>query len=123
MAQNKLVSFPAVLLGTSVGNITSPPTLTGGVGIPTGTTSTYSIIRMLMIVNKTGAPVTFSCWKGASASGANGTEVFGGAQTVSANQTLYIPTQMRLDAGEYLTGLASVSNSLTVTPMGEMGVA
>jgi hypothetical protein len=123
MAQNKLVTFNSTALTTSVANILTPQTLTGGVGVPSNTTGTYHVIRILMIVNKSASPVTFSFWKGATGASAAGTEVFGNALQITGNQTVYYPVQMRLDVGDYLTGQASANTSLTVTPMGEIGIA
>jgi hypothetical protein len=123
MAQNKLVTFNSTALTTSVANVLNPPTLSGGTGIPGNTTGTYVVIRILMIVNKSASPTTFSFWKGATGASAAGTEVFGTSLQISGNQTAYYPVQMRLDVGDYLTGQASANTSLTVTPMGEIGIA
>lgn len=123
MAQNKLVTFNSTALTTSVANVLTPPTLTGGTGIPSNTTNTYLVIRILMIVNKTSSPVTYSFWKGATGASAAGTEILGTGVSVPGNQTIYLPLQLRLDVGDYMTGLASANTSLTVTPMGELGIA
>ena len=123
MAQNKIVRFGPVALGTSAANVLNPPTVSGGTGVAGTNTATYLIVRHLRIVNKTTAAVPFSLWLGATGGSAAGTEFMGTGQSVAANGFVDWYGMLRLDAADFLTGLAGTASALTIEGEGEIGVA
>lgn len=123
MAQNKIVRFGPVALGTVAANILNPPTLTGGTGLAGTNANSYLVLRHIRITNKTNSIVTYSLWIGATGASAAGTEFMGTAQIVPANSFVDWYGLVRLDVSDFLTGLASAATSLTFEAEGEIGVA
>lgn len=123
MASNKNVRFGPIAVANAVGNLFNPPTLTGGVNPPAGSTNSYFILRHIRIVNKTGGAVNFSGYIGATGGSAAGTEFLGNALPVPANSYVDWYGMVRLDTADFLTGVASAATSLTIEGEGEMGVA
>ena len=123
MAQNKVIRFGPVALGTAAANIinTAITSLAGPVGYTQ--TQPYVILRHIRIVNKTAGSVTCSFYVGATGGSAAGTEVIGTALPVAANSYVDWYGQLRLDSGDFLTGLASAATSLTFEAEGEIGLA
>ncbi len=123
MAANKVIRFGPVALGASAANIinTAITSLSG----PTGYTQTqpYVIIRHIRIVNKTSSAATFSLYIGATGGSVAGTEFIGNALSVAANSAYDWYGMVRLDSGDYLTGLASAGTTLTFEAEGEIGLA
>lgn len=122
MAANKILRFGPAALSNAAANIINPPTLTGGTGLAGTNANTYVILRHLRIVNKTGAPATFSLYIGLTGGSAAGTEFMGTAQSVAANSYVDWYGLVRLDAADFLTGLASALTTLTIEGEGEIGV-
>lgn len=123
MAQNKSIRLGPVAVANAVGNLFNPPTLTGGVNPPGGSTNSYYVIRHIRIVNKTAGAVTFSGFIGATGGSAAGTEFLGSGLSVAANSFVDWYGVLRLDTGDFLTGSASAATSLTIEAEGEIGVA
>jgi len=123
MAANKAVRFGPVAVANAIGNLFNPPTLTGGVNPPASSTNSYVIIRHIRIVNKTAGAVTFSGYIGATGGSAAGTEFLGTGLSIPANLYVDWYGAVRLDAADFLTGLASAATSLTIEGEGEIGVA
>lgn len=122
MASNKLFNFgPVALTATLTTNILNPPTASGGVNA--GSSGNYIILRHVRIVNKTAGAVTFSLYKGATASNTAGTEVIGTGLSVAANSAYDWYGVMRFDTADFLVGGASAGTSLTIQGEGEIGVA
>lgn len=121
MASNKAFRFGPVAMAAAAANILNPPTATGGVN--GGNSSQYIILRHIRIVNKTGAAATFSLFLGATGGSAAGTEVIGTAKSIAANSYEDWYGAMRIDAADFLTGLASAATTLTIQGEGEIGVA
>ena len=126
MAANKIVTLgPVALSNVTTTNIWSPPTLTGGTGVPENSTNSYYIIRHVRVVNKTAGAVTFSLWKGATGGNVAGTEVIGQGLSVAANSAFDWYGALRLAAGDtnqFIVGGASAATSLTIEAEAEMGV-
>lgn len=119
--QNKAFRFGPVTLANAAANILNPPTATGGVNA--GTSANYIILKHIRIVNRTGGAVTFSLFLGGTGGSAAGTEVVGSARSIAANGFEDWYGAMRIDAADFLTGLASAAASLTIQGEGEIGVA
>lgn len=121
--QNKPVRFGPVALTTSIANIVNP-TITSLAG-PIGYTQTqpYVLITHIRLVNKTGGTVTVSFYIGASGGSAAGTEFLGTALAIPANTPYDCYGRLRLDAADFLTGLASANTSITFEAEGEIGLA
>ena len=85
MAANKVVRFGPIAVANTIGNLFNPPTVTGGVNPPAGSTATYFILRHIRIVNKTAGAVTFSGYIGATGGSAAGTEFLGTSLSIAAN--------------------------------------
>lgn len=124
MPANKSVTFgPVALSATLTTNILNPPTLTGGVNPPGGSTNSYIILKHVRIVNKTAGAVTCSFWKGATGANAAGTEVIGQGLSIPANSYVDWYGLLRLDVADFLVGGASAGASLSFQAEGEIGVA
>lgn len=124
MAANKTVRFgPIALSATLTTNILNPPTLTGGVNPPPGSTNSYIILKHVRITNKTSGAVTCSFWLGATGANAAGTEVIGQGLSVPANSYVDWYGLLRLDPADFLVGGASAGTSLSFEGEGEIGVA
>lgn len=110
------------LTNTYTTNVLNPATTTGGTN-GGGSGNLYIIIRHFRIVNKTGSPVTFRLFIGATGANAAGTEFMGYDQSVAANSYVDYYGSTRLDVGDFLVGGASAATSLTIEGEGEIGVA
>lgn len=119
--QNKAFRFGPVALANAAANVLNPPTAAGGTNA--GASSQYIILRHMRIVNKTAGAVTFTFYLGATGASAAGTEVIGVAKSVPANDYIDWYGMLRIDAADFLVGLASAATSLTVNGEGEIGVA
>lgn len=120
--QNKPVRFGPTAVPAAAGNIWNPPTLTGGVNPPAGSTSSYYIITHIRVVNKSANAVPFSAWIGATGGSAAGTEFMGSALSVPANSYIDWYGRVRLDIADFLTALAGTVTTLVMSGEGEIGV-
>ena len=123
MASNKIVRFGPLALNTVVGNLINPPTVSGGSGVSGVNINAYLILKHIRIVNRTGTAATFSLFIGSTGGTAGGTEFIGSSAPVGANSYLDWYGMVRLDAADFITGLASAGATLTLQGEGEMGVA
>lgn len=121
MASNKAFRFGPVAVSNAVANILNPPTAAGGTNA--GAAAQYIILRHIRIVNKTAGAVTFSGYIGLTGGSAAGTEWLGTAISVPANSFIDWYGAVRLDAADFLTGVASALTSLVISGEGEIGVA
>ena len=122
MAANKLIRFGPAALSNAAANIvnTNVTSLAGPVGFTM--TQPYVIIRHIRLVNKTGAAATASLYIGATAGSAAGTEFLGTALSIPANSYVDFYGATRLDAADFLTGLASAAATITFEAEGEIGL-
>lgn len=122
--QNKVFNFGPVALTTTLTTNILNPNITSVAG-PVGFTMSqpYIILRHIRIVNKTGAAVTFSLWKGATGANTAGTEVVGQGLSVAANNFFDWVGMMRFDAADFLVGGAGTATALSIQGEGEIGVA
>lgn len=110
------IAGPAYL-SNSVANIYTPPAATN-MGTP------YTVIYQINVANVDSSDHTFTLYKGATGGSTGGTELAKGV-TVTAN-TVYTLTfygGQRFAAADFLTGLASAANVLTITVMGYWATA
>lgn len=122
MPANKIFRVgPVALTTTMTANILNPPTAAGGVNA--GASAQYIVLRHFTIINKTGAPVSFSLWLGATGANAAGTEVIGTGTVVAANSSFPWYGVLRLDAADFLVGGASANTALVFQGEGEIGVS
>ena len=77
-----------------------------------------SVVRHIHVVNKTGAPVTFRLYLGATGGNAAGTELFFD-HSVPANSTFDYYCALKMESIDFLVGGASAATSLTMTIEGE----
>jgi hypothetical protein len=121
--QNKILRVGPVALGAAAANIlnTAITSLAGPVGYTQ--TQPYIILKHIRIVNKTGGAVTASLYIGATGGSAAGTEFAYNATSIPANSYVDWFGQLRLDSGDFLTGLAGAATSLTFEAEGEIGVS
>lgn len=126
MASNKVVILgPVALTTTLTTNIFSPPTLTGGTGVPPVSTNTYYIIRHIRVVNKTGSAATFTLYKDATAGNTAGKEIIGTALSVAANSAFDWYGLLRISSDEtdkFIVGGAGTATALTIQCEAEMGI-
>lgn len=85
-----------------------------------GSALLYTVVRHIMIVNKTGAAATFRLFVGATGGSAAGTEVVGFDKSVPANDVFHWYGMMRLDSADFLSGFASAAATLTITVEGDL---
>lgn len=103
------IAGPA-FLAAAVANIYTPPAAT-----------IYNILRQIHIANVTAGAVTFTLYIGATGGSAAGTELFK-AYSVAANSSFDHYLYRRMDAADFLTGLASAATSLVITVDGDQFV-
>ena len=126
MASNKVVILgPVALTTTTTTNIFSPPTLTGGTGVPPTSTNSFYLIRHVRIVNKTGSAATFSLWKDATAGNTAGKEIIGNGYSIAANSSFDWFGSLRISQGEtdkFIVGGSNTTTALTIQAEAEMGI-
>lgn len=107
----KRIAGPAYIANAAT-NIYTPPD-----------SSKYTVIRHIHIANKTGGAVTCAIYVGATGGSAGGTELFGAAFSIDANDAFewYTPG-LYMASTDFLSGIASAANSLVITVMGTQGV-
>lgn len=121
MANNKAFRFGPVAVAAAAGNLLNPPTATGGVN--GGSSSQYIILRHIRVVNKDSSARTVSLFIGATGGSAAGTEFAFASKSIPANDYVDWNGAVRLDAADFLTGLASVMTTCVISGEGEIGVA
>jgi hypothetical protein len=122
--QNKAFRFGPVAISNVAGNLLNPPTAAGGVGA--GASSQYILLRHIRVVNKGAATATFSFFLGATGATAAGTEVIGSGVSVAVggfSDWNAGGPGMRIDAADFLVGVASIVTTLVVQGEGEIGVS
>lgn len=119
--QNKRFRFGPVAIAAAVGNLLNPPTAAGGVNA--GSSSQYIILSHIRVLNKTGVAHNFTLYIGATGGSAGGTEFMGVAKVVPANDAVDFYGPVRLDAADFLTGVADTVTTLVISGEGEIGVA
>jgi hypothetical protein len=139
MAANKIVLLPTIVVPTSIGNLYSPGTTTGGTNNPSTIANLAYIIRKIRVVNTTAAQIFIALWKQVTigSTPVAGKEIiWGGTATllvldagkgvaVPANGFLESTDILRLDASEtdkFLVGGASASG-LTISAETEVTIA
>lgn len=126
MAANKLVLLgPVALTTTLTTNIFSPPTLTGGTGVPPVSTNTFYNIRHIRIVNKTASAATFTLYKDATGGNTAGKELIGTTQSVAANSAFDWFGAIRISSDEtdkFIVGGSGTATALTIQAEAEMGI-
>jgi hypothetical protein len=123
---NRSLRIGPISLAAAVANIYVSPTTTGGTNVEADVTATYTLIKHIRVVNRTGAAVNVSLFIGATGVGAAGTEFAWSAAPVPANGWLdwYSSGQgLRLTTTDFLTGFAGSVNALTLVAEGELGIA
>lgn len=93
--------------------------LAGPVGITLA--QPYLLIRHMRVVNKSGAAVSCTLYKGATGGSTAGTEVAFAASSVPANGYLDWYGELRLDSADFLTGVAGTVSTLVLNIEGEVG--
>lgn len=123
MAQNKPFKLVVALSSTLTTNILNPGTTTGGVGSPTS--NLYIIIKHIRVVNKhASTAATFSLYLGATGANAAGTEVMGFGRAVAVGgYDEWFPQNLRLETTDFLVGGSNTATALTITIIGEIGLA
>lgn len=81
----------------------------------------YTVIRHIHIVNDSASAATFSLWLGATGGSAGGTELYL-AQSLGANSSFDAFWNLKTLSTDFLTGLASLATTLTITVSGEQYV-
>lgn len=119
--QNKRFRFGPVAVAAAAGNLLNPATAAGGVNA--GSSSQYIVLTHIRVVNKDSVSRNISLFIGATGGFAAGTEFAWTAQPVAANSFLDWFGAVRLDAADFLTGLASAVTTLVISGEGEVGVA
>lgn len=123
MAQNKILNIPAVYVSNAAANLLNCgiTSLAGPVGYTQ--TQPYIILKHVRLVNKTAGAVTATLFKGATGGSAGGSELMFGGVSVPANSYVDWYGQMRLDSGDFLSGIAGAASSIVFNAEGEIGLA
>lgn len=85
--------------------------------------NTYALVRHIHIANATTSAVTLGLYVGATGGSANGTEICE-LYSVAASDVadFFFPSGLRLEATDFLTGIASSASALACTITGELYV-
>lgn len=79
----------------------------------------YTVIRKMHFFNKTGSTVNIRIYIGATGGSASGTELYYD-YPIEAFKEFNVYGALRLDSTDFLTGLASSANAVTVTLEGDL---
>lgn len=122
--QNKRLNIEPIAITAAAANLLNPTLTSTAGGVNIACTQPYVLIRHMRVVNKTSGAVTVTLYKGATGGSAAGTEFAWNATSVPANSFLDWYGELRLDTGDFLTGLASAATSLTLNiDQAEIGFA
>jgi len=112
MAGTLKVLAPVALLTGAAANIYTPPAST-----------IYCVIFHIHLANVTTGAITATLYIGATGASAAGTEILKG-KSIPANDVydLYYPKGRKMVSTDFLTGLASAINSITIEVLGEQFV-
>ena len=107
----KRISGP-VYLAAAAADIYTPPAAT-----------IFTIIRHIRLVNKDSSARTATLYVGATGGSAGGTEILKDwPLAVGAEKDIFFQPGLKMLSTDFLTGLASSANAVTVTVMGEQAV-
>lgn len=118
--QNRPYRLGPLAVPIAVTDILNPPVTSGGVNVGTPL-DCFVILKHVRWVNTTAAPITFIAYLGATGGSAAGTEVFGSAKSVAANDVYDWYGYMLIRVVDFLTMIASGAG-LVVQGEGEIGV-
>lgn len=120
--QQRAVRIGPVAMAASATNIANSAitSLAGPVGYTQ--TQPYLLLTHIRVVNKTGGAVNVTLFIGATGASAAGTEFAFSAFSIPANGFQDWYGRVRLEATDFLTGLASAATSLTIEAEGEIGL-
>ncbi len=123
MSAKKILNIEPFALTTSIQNILNCAiaSLTGPVGYTQN--QPYLLVTKVRAMNKTGAAVNATCYKGATGGSAAGTEVFFAATSVPANDFVDWDGEERFDSADFLTGIAGANTAITLTITAEIGIS
>lgn len=122
---SKNVNIEPIALGNAAANLLNPnvTSLAGPVGFTLS--QPFLLITHMHFCNVDAAPHSFSIFKGITAGSAAATALFD-AKTIGANDTYdYYPggDGLRLDAADFLTGLADVANKVILSIEAEINIS
>jgi len=107
----KRISGPAYVANAAA-DIYTPPAST-----------IYTVIKHIRLVNKDSSARTVTLYVGATGGSAGGTEILKDYSiAVGGEKDLYFNPGLRMASTDFLTGLASAANAVTVTVMGDQNV-
>jgi hypothetical protein len=109
VAQNKKLNIQPVALTTSAADYLNSTitTLTGGVGWVA--TQPYILLRHVRAINTSPTPASVTLYKGLTAGSASGTEYMWCGKNIPGNDSVEWFGELRLDATDFLSGLASAA--------------
>lgn len=121
--QNRPLRVGPAALANAVANILNcnVTSLAGPVGYTQ--TQPYILLTHIRIVNKTSGAATASLYIGATGGSAGGTEFAFNGYSIPGNSYVDWYGRLRLDAADFLSGLASANTTLTFEAEGEIGLA
>jgi len=107
----KRISGPAYVANAAA-DIYTPPAST-----------IYTVIKHIRLVNKDSSARTVTLYVGATGGSVGGTEILKDYSiAVGGEKDLYFNPGLRMASTDFLTGLASAANAVTVTVMGDQNV-
>ena len=107
----KRISGPAYL-GAAAADVYTPPAST-----------IFTVIKHIRLVNKDSSARTVTLYVGATGGSVGGTEILKDYSiAVGGEKDLYFNPGLKMVSTDFLTGLASAANAITITVMGEQSV-
>jgi hypothetical protein len=123
MSAKKTQNIPPIALTNTIANLLN--CALGSLAGPIGYTQNqpFLIVTHIRASNKTAAAVNCTLYKGLTGASTAGTETCFSNAAVQPNDFIDWDGEMRLDAADFLTGLASANTAITLTVDAEIGIA
>lgn len=112
--QNKRLNIQPIAITNGVTNLLNALLTSVAGGVNVTCTQPYVLIRHMRVLNKTAAPVTLTMYKGGTGASVAGTELDFGGTSVPANSYLDWYGELRLDSGDFITGIAGSNTALVL---------
>lgn len=115
----KRFSIGPTRITNAAANYLNPPAASGGVGI---TSAQVAFVKTITLINTDSVARTVSIYKGATAGSAGGTEIIPAATSIAAGaQQQFTFDNLRFEAADFLSALASTTNVVDIIITGEVG--
>lgn len=119
----KTLNIAPIALGASAANLLNcnVTSLAGPVGMTMS--QPYLLITHIRFVNVDSSSHNFTLFKGATGGSTATTSVIGNGKVINANDVYDWYGELRLDAADFLTGLADSANKIIMEVDAEIGIS